>query len=107
LVPTTDSWGLDESVFLTGTIAPNIGFGLEASFTVMNRTTEPDEEIEDPYTYQWYRVDPNNWEQEDMVTGATTLTYTTTSVDRRYQMFIKATGNGNFQGGLANSTPRM
>ena len=94
------NWGLDETVFNTGTIAPNVGFGLEASFTVMDRNNNPETVVSDPYTYQWYRVDPNNWESEELVAGATNLTYTTTNADRGYQMLIKATGTNDFQGGF-------
>lgn len=94
-------WSLDESVGNTGVIAPQVGYGLLASFTVMDREPDPDTQIDNPFNYQWYRVNPNDWEDEELVVGATALTYTTTTADRGYQMLVKATGNENFQGGFA------
>lgn len=94
-------YSLDESMYISGTMAPNVGYGLEASFTVIDMTPDPDVQLSDPYTYQWYRVDPNNWEDEVLISGATDLQYITTVADKDHQMLIKATGNSSFSGGFA------
>lgn len=92
------SWSLDYSMANTGIMFPNVGCGLVATFTV----EDSDEAlIEDCLTYQWYRVDPNNWEQEEMIVGETTTSYTTTNQDHGKQILIKATGTTTgFPGGF-------
>jgi hypothetical protein len=92
-----EGWGLDESMANTGTMAPNAGYGLVASFTI--KDTEGDI-LEDVLDYQWYRVDPNNWEDEEAIDGATSLEYITTDDDIGHQLLIRATGKDGFAGGL-------
>ena len=92
-------YSLDEGMYISGVMSPNVGHGLRASFTVMDLAPAIDVEISDPYTFQWYRVDPNNWEDEELISGATETEYITTSADRDHLMLIKATGNSNFPGG--------
>ncbi len=92
------SWSLDYSMANTGIMFPNVGCGLVATFTVVDSVDAP---IEDCLTYQWYRVDPNNWEHEELIVGETTASYTTTSQDRGKQILIKATGTPTgFPGGF-------
>ncbi len=92
-------WGLDESMFLSGTMAPWVGRGLEAYFTVTN--LENSSVVDDVYlSYQWYRINPSTY---DMIAidGATSLTYTTTDADAGYRLLIRATGDGENIGGFA------
>lgn len=88
---------LDETVSNTGVIAPNVGYGLLASFTVVD---SDDDTLTNCLDYQWYRIDPNNWEDEEAIAGATSLTYTTTNADRGYTLLIRASGKNDFTGGL-------
>jgi hypothetical protein len=76
-------------------MAPNVGYGLLASFTVKRHTTGEDNntEIGDCLSYQWYRLDPENYENMILIPGATSLSYTTTTEDIGYRMLIRATGN--------------
>lgn len=92
-----DGMGLDESVSNTGVIAPNVGYGLSATFTVVDSDNNV---LTDCLDYQWYRIDPNNWEDEEAIAGATSLTYTTTDADRGYTLLIRASGKNGFSGGL-------
>ncbi|AEV29092.1 hypothetical protein SpiGrapes_1279 [Sphaerochaeta pleomorpha str. Grapes] len=82
--------GLGEEVTNTGVIAPNVGYGLLASFRVEDPTDST--EIEDCLNYQWYRLDPEDYENQILIPGATSLAYTTTQEDRGYRMLIRATG---------------
>lgn len=92
-------WGLGEEMFNTGIMAPHVGYGLKAYFTIEDIDRNL---LEDVLDYQWYRVDPNNWEDEELIEGATSLEYTTTNDDVGYQMLIRASGKsgGAFAGGL-------
>ena len=47
-------WSLDENMFLTGIMAPNIGRGLEAGFTV--RKLSDDSDVTGHLTYQWFKI---------------------------------------------------
>lgn len=91
------SYMVEENMSITGTSPPNIGYGLRATFTVV----DPDDNvITDAFTYQWYRVDPNDWEDEILILGATTNEYVTTTTDKGYKLLIKASGkNDKFNGG--------
>lgn len=95
-------YSLDESMFLTGIIAPFVGRGLEAGFTVM---TLDSEEVTSGLTYQWYRVNPYTFEHH-AIPGATSLTYETTMADLGYEIAIRAIGDeinvGGFYEVLAN-----
>ncbi|WP_320128204.1 hypothetical protein [uncultured Sphaerochaeta sp.] len=85
------STGLGEEMANTGIMAPNVGYGLVASFLV--HRLPADTEIVDCLTYQWYRLDPEDYENMTPVLGANSLSYTTTNEDIGYRMLIKATGN--------------
>jgi hypothetical protein len=85
------SWYMDEGMFLTGIMAPNIGRGIETSFTVTDLTST--ESVEGSLTYQWYRINPLTYEMT-LIDGATSLTYTTTIADAGYELCIIATGDG-------------
>jgi len=90
------SWGLDESMFLTGVMTPYVGHGLEASFAV--KTLDLGTDVIGGLTYQWYRINPNTYEHQP-ISGATTLTYTTTTDDVGYFIGIIATGDEETVGG--------
>lgn len=91
-------WSLDESMFLTGIMAPNIGRGLEAGFTV--RKLSDDSDVTGHLTYQWFRVNPLTSEMT-VIDGATGLTYATTNADAGYKLAIRATGDETEVGGMA------
>jgi hypothetical protein len=93
------NWSLDESMWHTGIMTPNVGFGLVAEFLVKDPSTVT--EIEDCLTYQWYRLDPEDYENMILIPGATSLSYTTTIEDKGYYMVIKATGDGSKFNGFA------
>ena len=92
---TTDSyvsnWGIDESQYITGVQAPRVGYGLTASFIV--KKASDNTVLSNVLTYQWYRVNPEDWEDVELISGATGLNYTTTDDDKGHHMMIKATGN--------------
>lgn len=84
------SYGLDESMYISGVMSPFVGRGLEAEFTIVSY---PDgEEIEDALLYQWYRVNPYTFEHI-AIPDATTLTYITTMDDLGFYIAIVATGD--------------
>jgi len=85
-------WSLDESMTITGTMAPWVGRGLEASFSAV--TVPGDATVSDGLTYQWYRVNPETYEMTP-IAGANTATYTTTLADVGYRIMIRATGDGD------------
>lgn len=91
-------WSLDESMFHTGIMAPNIGRGLEAGFTV--RKLSDDSDVTGHLTYQWFRVNPLTSEMT-VIDGATGLTYATTNADAGYKLAIRATGDETEVGGMA------
>lgn len=88
---------LDESMSLTGVIAPYVGRGLEASFTVSSLVTS--EEVIAALTYQWYRVNPYTFEHI-AISGATSLSYTTVMADLGHYIAIIASGDGVNAGGF-------
>lgn len=91
---------LDQSMFVSGVIAPWVGRGLKASFTAVKQNyPEPNTVSEDVYmTYQWYRVNPVSYEMTS-IEGATDLTYITTGDDVGYNLLVRATGdNENISG---------
>lgn len=91
-------WGLDESMAITGIMAPNIGRGLEASFTVKKLSDDTD--VEGHLSYQWFRVNPLTYDMTP-IEGATGLTYTTTIADAGYKLALRATGDETQAGGMA------
>lgn len=84
------SWSLDESVYISGTMIPWVGRGLESSFTVK---TFAGIVISNALSYQWYRVNPVTFEMTP-INGATGLNYTTTAADIGYDLMIRATADG-------------
>ena len=88
---------MDESMFLTGIMAPWVGRGLKVSF-VVNKTSD-NSVVEGGLTYQWYRVNPVTYEMTG-ISGATGLTYTTNSADIGYKLLAVATGNQTTAGGF-------
>lgn len=97
-------WGLEESLWISGTMVPFVGRGLKASFTVTKfgeTVGDPDVTFTDEHmTYQWYRVNPVSYELTE-ISGATNLTYITTEADVGYELLIRATGDGVNVGGYA------
>ena len=90
------SYSLDEAMWITGIMLPNIGRGLEASFGITNLIDS--EPIEGYLTSQWYRIDPNF--EMTFIEGATNLKYITTDADAGYDLCIIATGDGVNVGGF-------
>ena len=91
-------WSLDESMFITGTMAPWVGRGLQAQFQV--RKLADDSTVTEGLSYQWYRVNPLSSEMT-LIDGATSLTYMTTEADvGGYHLMCKATGDGVNVGGF-------
>lgn len=88
---------LDESMFLTGVMAPWVGRGLQASFIV--KKNSDNSVVEGGLTYQWYRVNPVTFERT-LIAGADSLTYATKTADVGYQMLVVATGNQTTVGGF-------
>jgi hypothetical protein len=92
-------WGLDESMFISGTMMPWVGRGLTASFNV--RRLSDDSDVANGLSYQWYRVNPSSGEMS-AIPGATDLTYITTAADLGgYGHLCRATGNGTTIGGYS------
>jgi hypothetical protein len=90
---------LDESLGNTGVMAPNVGYGLRASFTVW--AVSDSSVLEDGLTYQWYRVKADDFNQTTLIAGETSLEYTTTEADRGHFIMIEALGKpGTFNGGM-------
>ncbi len=91
-------WSLDESMFITGVMAPLVGRGLTASFTV--RKLSDDSDVAGGLSYQWYRVNPHTSEMTP-IAGATGQTYVTTLDDvGGYQLLCRATGDEVAVGGI-------
>lgn len=91
-------WSLDEGMFITGIMAPFIGRGLEASYSVKKLADESD--IAGYLTYQWYRVNPATYEMIP-IKDATNLKYITAGEDAGYALCLRATGDGVNVGGFA------
>ncbi|WP_291300852.1 cell wall-binding repeat-containing protein [Desulfosporosinus sp. BICA1-9] len=93
-------YGLDESMVISGVMAPFIGRGLTASFTATQYVSDADDLVyTDRYmTYQWFRVNPVTYEMT-VIPGATNLTYVTTAADAGYHFIVRATGDGEKVGG--------
>jgi len=91
------SWSMDESMYLTGTMSPWVGRGIETSFGV--KKLSDGTIVENGLTYQWYRVNPATYEYTP-IPNATTTSYTTTVADVGYKLLIKATGDGTTVGGF-------
>lgn len=95
------SWGLDESMWISGIMVPWVGRGLQARFSV--KKTPEETEVTGGLSYQWYRVNPLTYAMTQ-ISGATELTYITTNADVGYIMLIKAAGDGQTVGGYINYT---
>jgi len=92
------NWSLDESVYNTGVIAPSVGYGLEASFIV--KKLDDNSFVENGLSYEWYRVNPNDYDDMEQISGQSGLTYTTTSDDRGYTILVRSVGDGTNVGGM-------
>lgn len=96
-----DSWGLDYGLYITGVMSPHVGSGIIASFSV---TPDGNDSIYDSLTYQWYRIDLNNYENRELIVGQTDLNYVTVEDDIGYGLMIEAKGDPtNFNGGFARN----
>ena len=95
------SWSLDYSMTNTGRISPRVGFGIVAAFTV---APDDDDSILNSLTYKWYRVNPNDFEDRELIVGQTDLSYTTQLSDVDHYILVVATGSvENFYGGFCNA----
>lgn len=90
-------WGLDESMYISGVMAPSIGRGLEAYCNV--KRLSDGTEVNGALTYQWYRVNPVSYEMTP-IEGADTLKYITTVEDAGYKLCLRATGDEVNAGGF-------
>lgn len=88
---------LDEGMYLTGVMAPWVGRGLKISY-VVNKTSD-NSVVDGGLTYQWFRVNPVTYEMTG-ISGATGLTYNTTSADLGYRLLVAATGDQTTVGGF-------
>lgn len=88
---------LDESMFLTGVMAPWVGRGLQVSYIVKNLSDGS--VVGGGLTYQWYRVNPVTFDKT-LIPGADSLLYATTTADIGHKMLIVATGNQTTVGGF-------
>lgn len=91
-------WSVDSSMFLTGTMFPWLGHGMEASFTV--RKLLDDSIVADAVDLQWYRVNPRTSEMT-AIPGATNSLYVTTIDDvGGWLLFCRATADEVNAGGF-------
>jgi Secretion system C-terminal sorting domain len=91
-------WGLDESMYLSGIMAPWAGRGLLASFTM--KMLSDASVVNNCMTYQWYKLNPLTYETT-LIPGADSLKYITTEADAGYDLLVKATTDGVNAGGFA------
>ncbi len=93
------NWSLDYSMVNTGIMMPYVGFGIVAEFSLVDYDTR--DNIDDGMTYQWYRMNPNDYEDRELIVGETGLTYTTQTADINHVILVIATGvDGKFTGGM-------
>lgn len=96
------TWSLDYSLANTGIMSPRVGFGIVASFTV--DPDNDDNDVLNSLTYEWYRVNPNDFEDIEKIIGQTDLSYTTQSADIDHYILVVAKGSDlNFSGGFCNA----
>lgn len=89
---------MDESMFITGIMAPWIGRGISTTFEFKSLTDNsvlPNSAL----SYQWYRINPLTFEAT-AIPGATTTDYITTIDDAGYKLAILATGDQQTIGGF-------
>lgn len=95
-------WGVDSSMFITGTSYPWVGHGMTSSFIV--KKLSDNSEVSGGLSLQWYRVHPRTWEMT-AIDGATSDTYVTTQDDvGGWILVCRATGDETNVGGLINVT---
>jgi hypothetical protein len=91
-------WSITDNGDYDSMWTENPGHTITASFTV--KKNAPDNTVvEDALTYQWYRLDPDDFENMTAIAGATSNEYTTTTADKGYFIMIRATGDGVDAGG--------
>ncbi len=90
-------WSISPGGFYEYIDAYSAGKTTESSFTVWK--TSDNSVVEDALTYQWYRLNPDDFELMTPITGATGASYTSTSADSGYILVIRATGDGVNAGG--------
>lgn len=89
---------MDESMFITGIMAPWIGRGINTSFefkNIIDQSVLPNTAL----SYQWFRINPLSFEGT-AIAGATTPDYATTIEDAGYKLAIVATGDQISIGGF-------
>ena len=84
-------WNMDGSMYLTGVMMPEYGFGLEVSATIYDRDLAT--YIEDALIYEWYRVNPYTYEMT-LIEGANESLYITTFEDVGYIILARIKGDG-------------
>jgi hypothetical protein len=92
------SWGLDESMSISGVMSPWVGRGLAASVRV--HALSDNSEVTGGLRYQWYRINPLSGAMIE-IGGANNPTYITTQNDLGgYHHLCRATGNRLTTGGF-------
>ncbi len=90
-------YSIDMSMWITDISQPFVGYGLLLDYVGI--FTLDDQEIEDGYTLQWYRVNPYTF-TETLISGATSSTYITTEDDLGYYLLLEIKGDEEIVGGM-------
>jgi len=91
------SWFMDESMFISGTMIPFVGRGIEVSAEA-NKLDENSTDVSNTLSYSWYRIDPYTFEMK-LISGEHSQTYITTDADAGYLIGWRAAGDGTNSGG--------
>ncbi len=85
------SWSMDESMYITGVMMPEYGYGLEVSASIYDH--DLDIYLENALIYEWYRVNPYTYEMT-LIEGADESLYITTFDDVGYYILSRIKGDG-------------
>lgn len=89
---------LDESLSNSGTMAPNVGYGLVFSAVVTQYPSATP--LENCLDYQWYRLPGDNFDQMQAISGATGTSYITTVQDIGHRIMVEASGKDALYDGM-------
>jgi hypothetical protein len=84
-------WYHDESMYLTGVISPEYGFGMEISTIAYD--LENSINLEEGLIYKWYRVNPYTFEMT-LIEGESASLYQTSIEDVGYYIMGRIEGDG-------------
>ncbi len=91
-------WSMDQSMIISGTMMPWVGYGKEGSVVVSKVPVEDSENLLPYVSMQWYRVNPATGDFTP-IPGATQGRYITTAADVGYGLALRFTGDGTKVGG--------